>query len=65
MSLHPLAGLVIDERAVSHKAISRWAMPREIAEAVAFLLSDESSYITGAVLSVDGGETLGRKSGGS
>ncbi len=35
--------------------LSRWGKPEEIAYAVAFFASDEASYITGQVLSVDGG----------
>jgi NAD(P)-dependent dehydrogenase (short-subunit alcohol dehydrogenase family) len=35
--------------------LNRWAQPRHIADAVAFLLSDQASYITGADLRVDGG----------
>jgi 3-oxoacyl-[acyl-carrier protein] reductase len=35
--------------------MSRWGKPEEIAHAVAFFASDEASYITGQVLSVDGG----------
>jgi NAD(P)-dependent dehydrogenase (short-subunit alcohol dehydrogenase family) len=35
--------------------IGRVAMPAEIAEAAAWLLSDKSSFVTGAALAVDGG----------
>jgi 3-oxoacyl-[acyl-carrier protein] reductase len=33
--------------------------PEDIAHATAFLASDEASYVTGHVLVVDGGLTLG------
>jgi 3-oxoacyl-[acyl-carrier protein] reductase len=38
--------------------LGRWGKPEEIAYAVAFLASDEAAYITGHVLSVDGGMVM-------
>lgn len=42
----------------SKYALRRIATPREIAEAAAFLASDESSFMTGGTLVIDGGLTV-------
>ncbi|MEE9324121.1 MAG: SDR family NAD(P)-dependent oxidoreductase [Dehalococcoidia bacterium] len=35
--------------------MNRWAKPEEIAQGVLYLASDEASFVTGTVLSIDGG----------
>ncbi|MFF3975649.1 SDR family NAD(P)-dependent oxidoreductase [Streptomyces sp. NPDC001828] len=40
------------------RPLGRIGEPREIADAVSFLLGEESSFVTGAVLTVDGGGTV-------
>jgi NAD(P)-dependent dehydrogenase (short-subunit alcohol dehydrogenase family) len=41
--------------------LGRNGQPRDVAEAILFLASDEASWITGTVLPVDGGVTAGRQ----
>lgn len=43
------------EEETQRSAMKRLAKPEEIAEAVAFLISDRASFITGQILRVDGG----------
>ena len=55
------AGLPADLTAELNKHIplERWGTVEEVAYAAAFLASDEAGYITGHVLSVDGGMVMG------
>ena len=57
---HQASGIPVDdiwEMLRKAQPIQRLATPEEIGKAVMFLLSDECAYMTGALLSVDGGYT--------
>jgi NAD(P)-dependent dehydrogenase (short-subunit alcohol dehydrogenase family) len=59
-----LAGGGIDEPPPAslppiHAPIARWGLPADIAAAALFFASDESSFVTGTALAVDGGYAIG------
>ena len=47
-----------DERKVHEGALTRYGWPEEVAKTVEFLVTEDSSYITGQVLRIDGGAQL-------
>jgi 3-oxoacyl-[acyl-carrier protein] reductase len=47
------------QAAVGHTPLGRMGQPEDVANAYAFLASDRASFITGTVLSVDGGAVTG------
>lgn len=48
----------IESYVANQVPLGRWASVDEIAEPILFLVSDRSSYMTGQILVVDGGETV-------
>jgi NAD(P)-dependent dehydrogenase (short-subunit alcohol dehydrogenase family) len=48
------------ERITTMVPLRRWGKPSEVADAVAFLVSDHAAFITGEILTIDGGAWLGR-----
>ena len=55
--ISPPEGSELHQRQISKTMLGRTGEPAEIAGAAVFLASDESSYVTGAVIPVDGGWT--------
>jgi 3-oxoacyl-[acyl-carrier protein] reductase len=60
----PLAELVVHNAELAPQylksiPLGRFARPSDIADCVAFLASDQASYITGQTIIIDGGQTLG------
>jgi len=48
------------QRITAMVPLKRWGRPEEIADAVTFLVAPGASYITGEILTIDGGAWLGR-----
>ncbi|QQA42486.1 SDR family NAD(P)-dependent oxidoreductase [Pelagovum pacificum] len=46
------------EEIVDHTPLNRIAAPSEVSDAVQYLASDASSFVTGQIITVDGGRTL-------
>lgn len=48
------------ERITNMVPLRRWGKPEEVADAVAFLVAPQSGFITGEIMTIDGGTWLGR-----
>lgn len=51
------SGAVDESTLIGNVPLGRWAQPSEMASVIAFLGSSDASYVTGAQLVVDGGQT--------
>lgn len=50
----------VRDKMVAAIPLGRMGLPEEVAEAVAFLASDDSAYITGEVITIGGGRSLSK-----
>ncbi|SKB38161.1 Enoyl-(Acyl carrier protein) reductase [Sphingobacterium nematocida] len=57
-NLKTAAAINLDAMAEATVALGYKGSPKDIANAVLFLVNDKSSYITGSEFVVDGGQTL-------
>lgn len=48
-----------DKQILAQIPIGRYGKPEDVAQTIVFLASDQASYITGEILKIDGGLTLG------
>jgi NAD(P)-dependent dehydrogenase (short-subunit alcohol dehydrogenase family) len=58
MTAGAFAGADAQERAKRSIPIGRYAQPEELADVIAFLLSDDARYVTGQTVPVEGGATI-------
>jgi len=49
----------VDEFINSNVPMKRFGLPEEVADAIVFLCSERATFITGSVLTIDGGQTVG------
>lgn len=57
LTVKAYADPVLAQEFLAHTPMARFGQPREIADAIVFLASDESAYMTGSELTIDGGIT--------
>ena len=60
VGLRPGVSVPYRERIVQDVPLGHFGEPADIAHAVAYLCSDEAKFVTGSVLTVDGGSGAGR-----
>ena len=48
----------IQEKALAEIVLGRFGRPEDVANIVAFLVSDEAQHITGEIIKVDGGQYM-------
>jgi 3-oxoacyl-[acyl-carrier protein] reductase len=53
------AGAGLEAKIVGMTPLARWGLPEEVAAAAVFLAGDAAGFITGQVLAVNGGVTMG------
>ncbi|MEZ6046548.1 MAG: SDR family oxidoreductase [Planctomycetaceae bacterium] len=41
------------------KALNRMILPEEVAESIGYLVSDAAQFVTGTMITIDGGKSLG------
>jgi NAD(P)-dependent dehydrogenase (short-subunit alcohol dehydrogenase family) len=57
LAAHPDQAAAVEDQLGRLHPLGRVGQPREVAAAVSFLLSDEASFVNGAILPVDGGRS--------